>query len=415
MTRTDQPSRRLRDVVTLEKGKPPAQQPYFQADAERYLTPDYLRGGGSVELVKLGANAVRVSDGDTIVLWDGSNAGEVMRGRAGVLASTMTRALHGIEFDGGYFFYALKRWEWFLKGQTSGSGIPHVDNEILGNLRIIQFEQAEQTKIAEILWTVDRAIEQTKTLIAKQQRIKTGLMQDFFTLGIDEHGNLRSEQSHEFMDSPLGRAPRQWSIKTLAKATSKLITYGIVQPGAHVPEGIPFVQTKDLFNGVLDIERMDRTSREIHSAYERSAIHAGDVLVGIRASVGSVVITPQELDGMNISRGVARLSPSSDVIPKYLFWALQSSRTRNSIALEVKGSTYPEITLPALRNVLVPVPPPREQELIANGLDRSATQLTQTEAELSKLVRLKTGLMLDLLDGKRRVTVLLRQAEQKSA
>jgi len=36
----------------------------------------------------------------------------------------------------------------------------------------------EQTKIAEILSTVDRAIEQTEALIAKQQRIKTGLMQD---------------------------------------------------------------------------------------------------------------------------------------------------------------------------------------------------------------------------------------------
>ena len=51
----------------------------------------------------------------------------------------------------------------------------------------------EQIKIAEILSTVDRAIEQTEALIAKQQRIKTGLMQDLLTRGIDEHGNLRSE------------------------------------------------------------------------------------------------------------------------------------------------------------------------------------------------------------------------------
>ena len=61
--------------------------------------------------------------------------------------------------------------------------------------------QPEQTKIAEILSTVDRAIEQTEALIAKQQRIKTGLMQDLLTRGIDEHGNLRSEQTHEFKDS----------------------------------------------------------------------------------------------------------------------------------------------------------------------------------------------------------------------
>jgi hypothetical protein len=37
---------------------------------------------------------------------------------------------------------------------------------------------------------VDRAIEQTKALITKQQRIKTGLMHDLLARGIDELGNL---------------------------------------------------------------------------------------------------------------------------------------------------------------------------------------------------------------------------------
>jgi len=55
----------------------------------------------------------------------------------------------------------------------------------------------EQTQIATILSTIDRAIEQTEALITKQQRIKTGLMQDLLTKGIDENGNIRSEETHE--------------------------------------------------------------------------------------------------------------------------------------------------------------------------------------------------------------------------
>jgi len=61
---------------------------------------------------------------------------------------------------------------------------------------------SEQVKIAEILSTADRTIEQTEAIIAKQQRIKTGLMQDMLTRGIDEHGSIRSEETHEFKDSP---------------------------------------------------------------------------------------------------------------------------------------------------------------------------------------------------------------------
>ena len=44
----------------------------------------------------------------------------------------------------------------------------------------------EQTQIAEILSTVDRAIEQAETLIAKQRRVKTGLMQNLLTRGVPE-------------------------------------------------------------------------------------------------------------------------------------------------------------------------------------------------------------------------------------
>ena len=406
---------RLRSCVTLEKGKPPAAQPYFGLDADRYLTPEYLRAGGECALVKAAPRAARVEDGDTILLWDGSNAGEVLYGRAGVLASTMSRASHADRFDDTYFFYALKQWEPYLKGQTSGSAIPHIDKEIFGNLAIIEFDLCEQSKIAEVLSTVDRAIEQTEALIAKQQRIKTGLMQDLLTRGIDKHGNLRSEQTHEFKDSPLGRIPVEWECHALSKITCKLITYGIVQPGPHIADGIPFVQTKDLASNTLDVRKLDRTSREIHHSYERSSIRTGDVLIGIRASVGSVAFVPSDLDYSNISRGIARVSPALDVNGRYLLWALQAERTQNAIRLEIKGSTYPEITLPALRAIVVSLPGPEEQAKTSAILDAVDAELEQVSQILSKLRALKHGLMQDLLTGQRRVTALLQQSEKSPA
>ena len=177
------PSQILRDIVELEKGKPPVETPYIGPGAERYLTPDYLRSRDNTEPnhVLPGPNAVRVSDGETIILWDGSNAGEVLRARDGMLASTMMRVHHNSEFDSGYFYYALKCWEGYLKSQTAGSGIPHVDKEIVGTLSILKLKKPEQAKIAEILFTVDEAINQTELLIGKLQRIKAGLMQDLLT------------------------------------------------------------------------------------------------------------------------------------------------------------------------------------------------------------------------------------------
>ena len=83
----------------------------------------------------------------------------------------------------------------------------------------------EQTQIAAILSTIDRAIEQTEAIIAKQQRIKTGLMQDLLTKGIDEDGNVRSEETHAFKDSPLGRIPVEWEVETLSSVVDLQVGY----------------------------------------------------------------------------------------------------------------------------------------------------------------------------------------------
>jgi len=131
---------------------------------------------------------------------------------------------HSDDYESNYFYYALKGWEEYLKGQTSGSGIPHVDKEVLGKLGLFEFPKPEQTKIAEVLSTVDRAIEQTEALIAKQQHIKTGLMQDLLTKGIDEHGNLRDEATHEFKDSPLGRIPVEWGVVDIQSSLANVDT-----------------------------------------------------------------------------------------------------------------------------------------------------------------------------------------------
>ena len=109
--------------------------------------------------------------------------------------------------------------------------------------RIPVAPKPEQTKIAEILSTVDRAIEQTKALIAKQQRIKTSLMQDLLTRGIDEHGNLRSEQTHQFKDSPLGWIPMEWERGYFESCISGSPKNGIYKPqSAYGEQGAPIIR-----------------------------------------------------------------------------------------------------------------------------------------------------------------------------
>ena len=103
-----------------------------------------------------------------------------------------------------------------LRALNEATGVPSLSRDLLYKISTPTPPPDEQAKIAEVLSTVDRAIEQAEALIAKQQRIKTGLTQDLLTRGIDEHGNIRSEKTHEFKDSPLGRIPVEWACDHLA-------------------------------------------------------------------------------------------------------------------------------------------------------------------------------------------------------
>ncbi|MBI5602849.1 MAG: restriction endonuclease subunit S [Deltaproteobacteria bacterium] len=110
-----------------------------------------------------------------------------------------------------WLYYFLQSID--FRQMNEATGVPSLSRDLLYKIEIPTPSKPEQIKIAEILSTVDRAIEQTGALIAKQQRIKNGLMQDLLTRGIDEYGNLHFEQTHQFKDSLLGRIPVEWEVK----------------------------------------------------------------------------------------------------------------------------------------------------------------------------------------------------------
>lgn len=409
-------SRPLRDVCTLEKGKPPLQTSYNGPGAERYLTPDFLRGKAEPEYARPSSDAIRVIDGETIILWDGSNAGEILRARDGMLASTMMRVSHNSDYDTGYFYYALKGWEDYLKGQTAGSGIPHVDKEIFGALSLFNYEKPEQTKIAEILSTVDQAIEQTEALIDKQQRIKTGLMQDLLTRGIDENGNLRSEETHKFKDSPLGRIPVEWGVKEIqelladVKPSMRSGPFGSALLKEELMDsGIPFLG----IDNVLPEEFVPLFKRFVAPKKARQLkkfrVRPRDVMITVMGTVGRCCVVPDDIGEALSSKHVWTLSFDEQAYSPYLA-CLQINHAPwvlNHFRRDMQGGIMEAIRSETLRSTPLPVPPPDERREIESRLRAMSTGLGTNHEVLRKLSRLKTALMQDLLTGKVSVAPLL--------
>ncbi|HRD74867.1 MAG TPA: restriction endonuclease subunit S, partial [Hyphomicrobiaceae bacterium] len=147
------------------------------------------------------------------------------------------------------------------------------------------------------------------------------------------------------------------------------ITYGIVQAGEHIPDGVPYIRVSDMARPELTQVGMLRTAPWIAERYTRSAVITGDIVFAIRATIGKMRFVPAELNGANLTQGTARIAASADADPRYLYWELQSRAAIEAIEKASKGSTFREITLGRLRTIPVRLPPLHEQRRIVAELD----------------------------------------------
>ena len=164
------------------------------------------------------------------------------------------------------------------------------------------------------------------------------------------------------------------------------ITYGIVQAGEDVPDGIHYIRPVDMTDrdGVVDERRLRRTTPDIANSYRRSTVRRGDVVVSIGPSYGKVMIVPASLEGANLTQGTARLAPAPFIQPRYLYWLLQTPRVRSWWSAAVGGSTFAALNLGPLSETPMPKP-------LALDEQWSVTQRLDTEvAAMNAIVNSST-------------------------
>ena len=196
--------------------------------------------------------------------------------------------------------------------------------------------------------------------------------------------------------------PNGWNILPLSAITKEKISYGIVQAGAHVKGGVPYIKSSDV-GAEIQIDKLQRTSTEIHHKYRRSAVHPNDIDFSLRGNIGRTSIVPPELNEANLTQGTARISVNSEHETAYVYYQLASTPILNKINSLSKGSTFKEISLEELRKVKLTFPPLPEQRKIATILGTWDKAISTTERLIDNSKQQKKALMQQLLTGKKRL------------
>ncbi len=352
-----------------------------------------------------------IQNGDLLFSWSASLFLKIWQHGPAALNQHLFKVVEKEDVDRFFLKAFIEFYLPELTAASHGSTMKHITRKELERFSsLFPLSLVEQSKIAEVLATVDQAIEQTEALIAKQQRIKTGLMQDLLTRGIDEHGQLRTEQTHAFKDSPLGRIPVEWGVQTL-ESVSEFVTSGSRGWAQYYStEGALFLRIGNLTRKHINMRFDDviRVSPPASSEGERTAVKKDDLLISITADLGIVAVIPDGFETAYVNQHIAltRLD-RTQAHARFVGWFFNGQLGQAQFDKLNESGAKAGLNLPSIKNLQIPVPSLDEQAKIAQAIDATTQKTDEFHARLVKCQSLKRALMQDLLTGRKRVVDLL--------
>ncbi|AHG05033.1 type I restriction endonuclease subunit S [Halobacterium sp. DL1] len=306
------------------------------------------------------------------------------------------------EYAPEFMYYVLKSFYFddFIETITAGSTISHLYQKDFVNFRFPLPNISEQRRIADILSTVDKQIQQTNEIIEETKELKRGLRQDLV---------VGSGLSNEYTEVRLGarttEIPVNWSIETISDV-------------ADVEKGnTPKTSNSDYYGG--DIVWV--TPDDLSNLYERGEKYISDsrrklTEAGLKSTSVNIVPAPSVMFTSRsygigktaicttpaaTNQGIIAFHCKDELDVEYLYYYL--NYVMDYIIALSGVSTFPEVSLTDIRNLKVPVPPKEDQNRIKSVLQSVDEKLVDERGHKEHLQELKRGLMQDLLTGDVRV------------
>jgi len=326
------------------------------------------------------------------------------------------RGLAAIRFDDGIDarlgWHLLSYWVLGLRVVAQGSTFKAIGRTELANLQVADVPIPEQRRIAEILDTIDDAIQKTEALISKLKAMKQGLLHDLLTRGLDKSGKLRDPKAHpeQFKDSPLGNAPRSWRVQKLQSFYDEPSVNGLYKPKKYYGHGPLMIHMPQMFRGLI-IDTSDAARVEVNSAeIDRYGLRNGDLVFARRSlnleGAGRCALVNDLTETTTFESSIIRVRiRQEELLPEFVNYFLNSAigfRLRLPLIRQVAVSG---VSSGDIASIPIPCPSISEQERIIQVIEAHVSHIRNEKQYRDKLKLQKKGIMHDLLTGKVRVKV----------
>lgn len=161
--------------------------------------------------------------------------------------------------------------------------------------------------------------------------------------------------------------PKDWIRQELIDCTEdRNISYGIVQPGKHLDEGIPVLRVNNIGNNSLDLDAVMKVDPKIEEKYLRTRLLGGEVLLTLVGSTGQSIIAPEYMKGWNVARAIAVIRADENIGADWINICLQSRETHHYLNSRANTTVQKTLNLKDVRSIPIPIPPLKTKLFIEN-------------------------------------------------
>lgn len=273
---------------------------------------------------------------------------------------------------------------------------------------IIPIDYSHQEAIAAALNTIDASISQTNRVISKIKLVSDGLFSDFLTGGIDPGGTCRNQVLHpdQFRDSLLGLIPEAWEVSSLERVFE--VTSGFTLGEHRRPRRHPrkYLRVANVQRGLIDTSELLELEAS-DAEMQGMTLEGGDLLVveghASPNEIGRCAEVRGDAIGLTFQNHLFRLR-GRRVLPSFgAAWLNGHWAQTYWRRLCGTSSGLNTINRTKLKAMLIPIPPPDEQQRIVRAIHDVAGRCRTEEAYRDKLRLQRAGLARALLTGQARV------------
>lgn len=302
-----------------------------------------------------------------------------------------------------HYLLVTLRASGFINILVNKATIAHFTKDKFNSLKIALPSLNEQLIISDYLDDecnkIENMIKAKQKLIALLEQQRQSIITEAVTKGLNQNVKMK-DSGVEW----IGKIPEHWSISAF-KRISKRVEVGIAEAATHAyrDSGIPIIRATNLKDGKFNEDELLYLSEEFAEKNNSKYIFANDLLTVRTGNAGLTGVVPKSL---NMSQCFTMLisTLNDNVNPYFYSYFLNASPGKVYFELTAWGTAQKNISVPILKEMVVPVLPLAEQIEIVRYLQANDEKvdnlILRLNKQIEKLKEYRQSLIYEAVTGK---------------